>query len=366
MTALRVAFDIGPLHGNRTGVGVAVDAMFHSLSQRDDLDLMPYLLSLRAPHQAGTHRLPLPAAVALRCWSVTDRPRADRWLGDADLVHGTNYVVPPARLPRLVTVYDCWFLRHPTHANPTVRLAGRVLRRAIAGGATVHASSHATGAALRQLFPTADIETVHLAALPLPQAPEAAPIAELAGRRYILAIGTLERRKNLPRLVQAFAAIAGAQSDVQLVLAGSEGDDAAAIHAAVDALGAGVSQRVSFTGRIDDDVRAWLVRNAAVLAYPSSDEGFGFPLLDAMQAGVPVVASNAGSIPEIAGDAALLCSPDDVDALAGNLSLALESQSVREHLIATGAAQWQRFSWQRCADELAALYRRVAEGSTHK
>lgn len=366
MAALRVAFDIGPLHGQRTGVGLAVDAMYNSLSRRDDVSLAPYVLSLRAPQQAGTRRLPLPAAVALRSWAAIDRPRADRWLGDVDLVHGTNYVVPPTRLPRLVTVYDCWFLRHPTHANPAVRRAGQVLRRAIAGGASVHASSHATGTALREMFPAIDVQTVHLAALPLPPAPAEAPIADLAGRRYILATGTLERRKNLPRLVQAFAAIASTHRDVQLVLAGSEGDDRAEIQTAVDALGAGVSQRVSFTGRVDDSLRAWLIRNAAVLAYPSLDEGFGFPLLDAMQAGVPVVASNAGSIPEIAGDAALLSSPVDVEALAGNLALALESQSVREHLIATGTTQWQRYSWHRCADELAALYRRVVDESAHR
>ena len=134
----------------------------------------------------------------------------------------------------------------------------------------------------------------------------------------MLAVGKLERRKNLPTLVRAFGELTTAHPDLHLVLAGSDGDDRPAIDAAVDSLGA-ASNRVSFTGRIDDDVRSWLLHHASVLAYPSLDEGFGFPLLDAMQAGVPIVASNAGSIPEVGGDAVLLSAPDDVAALASNL-----------------------------------------------
>ena len=365
MTALRVAFDTGPLHGQRTGIGFAVAAMQAALTARDDVALQPYLVSARARPEAGTRRLPIPAAVAQRCWAASDHPRADRWIGDAQLIHGTNYVVPPSRLPRLVSVYDCWFAKNPADANPAVRRAGHVLRRAIASGAVVHASSQATADAVRELFPGAAVHAVSLGPLPLPAAPATAPIADLVGRRYILAIGTIERRKNLPRLVRAFAAVATAHADVQLVVAGSDGDDRIAVHEAVDALGPGVSHRVLFTGRVDDGVRSWLLRHADVLAYPSLDEGFGFPLLDAMQAGAPVVASTAGSIPEVAGDAALLSPPTDVDALAANLALALDSQSVRADLVARGAARWQQFSWERCASELAGLYRRVADGSLH-
>lgn len=365
MTALRVAFDTGPLHGPLTGIGRAVDAMQAALAQRADVQLQPYLVSARARPGAGTRRLPIPAAVAQRCWAAVDHPRADRWLGDAEMIHGTNYVVPPSRLPRLVSVYDCWFVRNPSDANPSVRRAGRVLQRAIAGGAVVHASSEATALAVRELFPGAAVHTVLLGPLPLPTAPDRSPIPELVGRPFVLAIGTLERRKNLPRLVQAFGAIASAHPELQLVLAGSDGDDHVAVREAVDALGPGVSHRVLFTGRVDEGVRSWLLHHAAVLAYPSLDEGFGFPLLDAMQAGAPVVASTAGSIPEVAGAAALLSDPHDVDALAANLALAVDSRSVRADLIAAGSARWPQFSWERCATELAGLYRRVADGTAH-
>ena len=113
MAALRVGFDTGPLFGPKTGVGLAVEAMHAALAARDDLELVDYVLSFRARPEPPTRRLPLPAALAHRLWARGGRPQADRWLHDVQVVHGTNYVVPPSRLPRLVSVYDCWFLRHP-------------------------------------------------------------------------------------------------------------------------------------------------------------------------------------------------------------------------------------------------------------
>ena len=204
------------------------------------------------------------------------------------------------------------------------------------------------------------MHTVHLGPLQLPEPPPTPPIPDLVGRQFVVAIGTLERRKNLPALVAAFGSVAAHLPDLHLVLAGGNGDDRPAIEAAVDALGPTLAHRVLFTGRVDDGARSWLLHHATVLAYPSLDEGFGFPLLDAMQAGVPVVASTAGSIPEVAGEAALLAAPGDVDGLAANLLTALTDEAVRSRLIAAGHRQWRTFSWQRCAQEMAALYHSLA------
>jgi glycosyltransferase involved in cell wall biosynthesis len=363
MSPTRVAFDVGPLHGPRTGIGAAVAAMHTALSTRHDVTLRDYLLSYRAKVGAGGLRLPLPAALAHRLWSRVDRPTVDRWLGDAEVVHGTNYVVPPSKRPRLVSVYDCWFLRNPSLANPAVRRAGEVLRRSVDGGATVHACSHSTADAVREQFPRARVFTVPLGALPVPAAAERAPIPEIGGRRFIVAIGTLERRKNIPTLVRAFAEVAAADSETYLVLAGGHGDDSASIDQAIDALGPLHAQRVLLTGRIDEATRGWLLRNAAVLAYPSLDEGFGFPLLDAMQVGLPIVASDAGSIPEITDGAALLCPPTEQGALAANLLRALGDSETIHGLRSAGAAQWQRYTWSRCADGLAQIYRQLDEGN---
>jgi len=361
MNPLRVAFDVGPLVGPRTGVGQAVAGIRASLGTVEDLEIREYITSFRSKPPGGAHRLPIPAAAAHRLWAMSQRPPLDRFLGNPDVVHGTNYVVPPCRAARVVSVYDCWFLRHPTLANPDVNRAGRVLRRAIEDGATVHASSTSSAAEIADLFPGARIETIPLAAVPVPQPSAAPPVPALVDRRYIAAIGTLERRKNVPALVDAFGLLAAEDDETLLVLAGADGDDREAINAAIDRLDPAVARRVVLTGRIDEAARSWLLRNATVLAYPSLDEGFGFPLLDAMQLGLPIVASNRGSIPEVCGPAGLLCDPDDVTTLAKNLARAASDDVTRSRLIDAADAQLATFSWAQCAAALGELYRRLAD-----
>ncbi|MCU1367603.1 MAG: putative glycosyltransferase, partial [Ilumatobacteraceae bacterium] len=366
-TAVTVAFDGGPLLGSITGIGAAVAEMQRSLQARDDVSLRPYALSFRGTLLPGMTRLPLPAAVAQRLWPHIDRPRLDRWLRPAEVLHGTNYAVGPSRLPRLVSVYDCWFLRNPRHASPVVVRAGEVLRRAVRTGATVHASSHATADAVRELLGTERVEVVPLAALPSPVHPAdrpspglAAQLGSMCSRPFVLSMGTLERRKNVPTLITAFAAIAGELPDLGLVLAGGDGDDAPEIDAAVAALPPAVAARVVRTGRVGTEDKHWLLANARVLAYPSLDEGFGFPLLEAMQFDLPVVASTRGSIPEVAADAALLVEPLDSAALGQAILSAATDDPLRSTLIAAGRLRIDAFSWPETARHLAALYHRLA------
>lgn len=360
---LSVAIDVGPLAGRRTGIGHAVAQLTEALAAGDDVELVPYLTSFRGNPAPGTRRLPVPAALAHRLWAHLDRPRADRWLREAHVVHGTNYVVPPSRLPRVVSVYDCWFLQHPERVHPDVARAGRVLRRAVATGAAVHTTSQASAQVLAELFPNAAVHVVPLAAVPLDEPPPASPVAELAGRPFVLAVATLEQRKNLPRLVAAFGAIADRHPDVVLVLAGGDGDDRPAVEAAIDALAPTVSARVLLTGYVDGGSRSWLLRHAQVLAYPSLDEGFGLPLLDAMQACVPIVAADAGSIPEVAGEAALYADPYDVDALSEQLERALVDDDVRRALTGAAPTRLARFSWSHTAVGLIDVYRQIAGGN---
>jgi glycosyltransferase involved in cell wall biosynthesis len=365
MPPVRVAFDCGPLHGARTGVGVAVAGLRDALDHRDGVDLRPYLLSFRSRPTDGTVRLPLPASVGLRLWarsagSRASRAMVDRWLGEVDVVHGTNYVVAPSRRPRLISVYDVWFLRQPEAVTSDVRRRGAAMRQGIAEGAQLHTTSSSTARALAEMFPGTPIHTIALGALPVPPAAADAPIAAIAEQPFILAIGRTERRKNLPRLVAAFGRVATMHADVHLVLAGPDGDDRPAIEQAILRLAPHVGRRVHLAGWVDAPTRGWLLRHASVLAYPSLDEGFGFPLLDAMQVGLPIVASTAGSIPEVVGDAGLLCDPTDVDAIAHHLTLALQPD-VGNALAATGTARWPRFDWDATADAFQALYRQLAE-----
>ncbi len=363
MNPVRLAFDIGPLHGHRTGIGAAVAALAGALAARDDVEVEPYLLSFRARPTPPTRRLPIPAAAAHRLWAIGDRPRLDRWLDGTDVVHGTNYVVPPTSRPAVVSVYDCWFLRHPELAAPSVRRAGAVLRRRVARGAVVHASSEATARSVRELLGTERVEVVHLGPLDVDAPPSHPPsgwAAALEHIPYVLSVGTIERRKNTPGLVRAFGR-ADLPAPVALVVAGAPGDDAAALEAAVEALPGAVRDRVVRPGAVDPPTKAWLLHHAAVVAYPSLDEGFGFPILEAQQVGVPVVATAAGSIPEVAGAGAAIVAPGDEDALAAALADVVDDDDRRRALVAAGHANRARFSWSATADAMVELYRRLTE-----
>ena len=358
-----VALDVGPLHGHRTGVGTAVAHLVEALGRRHDVALVPYLVSARARVTPPERRLPLPAAVAMRAWSRAGWPRVDRWLGAADVVHGTNYAVPPSRLPSLVSVYDCWALRHPEQAGAAVRRSGEVLRRAVRAGAHVHVSSHATARAAGELLGTEHVHVVHLGPLPTP-APGSPPRADLLGATFVLALGTVERRKALPSLVAAFGRIAGAHPGVRLVLAGAPGDASREVAEAVAQLGA-PADRVVVLGPVDAGAKGWLLAHAAALAYPSWDEGFGFPVLEAQTAGLPVVARRSGSIPEVGGDGVLLVDDDDgeeafVTSFASALEQVLDDGAVRLGLIAAGHTNVARFDWDDTAAGLASLYHALA------
>jgi glycosyltransferase involved in cell wall biosynthesis len=365
MTSIRVALDAGPLHGHRTGIGAAVAELTAALERRADVIVTPYLLSFRTTPVPPVRRLPLPAAAAHRLWAHLDHPRLDRALGDVDVVHGTNYVVPPSRRPRVVSVYDVWFLAHPEQAAPAVARAGAVLRRSVHRGATVHASSHATAERVAELIGPERIEVIHLGPLPPPApGPIRAGFAErVGGHPFVLALGTLERRKNLPALVDAYARAVPEVPGLHLVLAGADGDDAGAVAGAVEGLPASVGAGVIRAGSISDAEKAWLLERASALAYPSLDEGFGFPLLEAQRASLPIVATRAGSIPEVAGEGALLVDVGDADALAAALVRAVADDDLRARLVARGRRNLDRFEWGATADAMVALYRRLREGS---
>lgn len=361
---LHIAIDLGPLYGHRTGVGVAVDGMVTALGERDDIRLDPYLVSFRSTPERGHRKLPVPGVVASHLWSRTDHPSAERWIGDADVVHGTNYVAPPSGRPTIISVYDCWFMTHPGDANALVRRAGRNLRRRVGAGAWVHASSEATAEVARELLDTDRVVTIRLGPpIRTDGAPTATPgaLGHLDGTTFLLAIGTEERRKNLPTLVKAFGLLARDVPDIRLVLAGARADQSPAVDDAIAGLPSDLRERVDRLGVVDEAVKAWLLRHASVLAYPSLDEGFGFPILEAQAAGTPVVASDVGAIAEIAGDGVALVSDRSPAGFAERLAGVVDGTTSRLGLISAGHENVGRFSWASTASGLVDLYRRASE-----
>ncbi len=370
---VRVALDATPLIGRPTGVGTFCAGVLRGLAARPDASPTAFAVSWRRRH-AIEGRVPpgvdvvrraMPARPLHAAWGATDLPPLEWFVGVADVVHGTNYVVPPTRrAARVVTVHDLTTVRFPELCNRATLAFPGLVRRAAAGGAWVHTHSAAVAAEVTELLgvPATRVRPVASGIPPLPAPDTLAPARFLPAStgRYVLAVGTAEPRKDLPGLVRAFDALASSRPDLALLLVGPAGWGADEVDTAVAA--ASASARIARTGWVDDATLAGLVAGAAVLAYPSVYEGFGYPPLQAMAAGTPVVATRDGSLEEVLGDAALLVPVRDVDALAAALAAVLDSDTTAADLGARGAACAAGYTWERCAAGLMDLYRDAMAG----
>lgn len=351
-------------------MGEVTAGLLDALARRADVDLRAYALTWRGRSELATvvpagvraATRPVPATVVREAWERgLGRPRAEDWTGPVDVVHATNFVAPPARAPVVVTVHDVTFVRYPELCTPdTLRYPG-LIRRALGRGATIHTPSEFVADEVREHFGVAPerVVAVHSG---IPPVRDGDPTrgATLAGApRYVLALGTIEPRKNLTTLVRAFDRVAANDPDLHLVLAGPPGWDAPRVQSAIDSIRA--RARVVQTGFVTGADRADLLAGATVFAYPSVYEGFGFPPLEAMLCGVPVVAGAAGALPEVLGDAAEFVEPRDVDGLANAVgALAVPDAPRRAELVARGTARVRRYDWTTTADRMVALYRSLA------
>jgi len=365
---LRVAIDATPLLGTRTGVGMFCAGALGALALRTDLDPAAFAVTWRRRHllrpllPTGIRvvQRAMPARPLHRAWRRGSVPPIEWFVGPVDVVHGTNFVVPPARrAARVVTVHDLTAVRFPEMCDDATRIFPEIVRRAVAEGAWVHTPSRFVADEVVAEFGAAPerVRVVHhgipghASSVPTEVAPVALPPGT---RRYVLALGTVEPRKDLPGLVAAFDRLAGDVPDVALVLGGHPGwgDDALSRAVAASAW----ADRIVRLGYVDDDALGGVLAGASVLAYPSVYEGFGFPPLEAMASGVPVVATAVGAIPEITGEGARLVAPADVDALASALVDVLTNDETRDALVTRGHERARSFSWQSCGDGLAELY----------
>jgi len=364
--------------GTPTGVGVFCLGALTALGKRDDLDVRAFAVSWRRrsgmtallPPGVIASQRPMPARPLHSLWGRGAWPPVEFFVGPVDVVHGTNFVVPPTRTAAaVVSVHDLTPLHHPELCNPATLAYPGLIRRAVGRGAWVHTDSAFVAEEVIEAFGVepARVRAVAPGVPPLPHlVPGAArplvePLLPPGTGRYVLAIGTAEPRKDLPGLVRAFDVLADRHRDLALVLAGPPGWGEGALSAAVEQARAG--SRVVRTGWLEPPVLAALLAEATVLAFPSVYEGFGFPPLEAMAAGIPVVATRAGSLPEVLGDGASLVDVGDSDGLAEALAGVLDDPALRDRLVAAGTARAASFSWQRCGEELARLYRDAADSN---
>ncbi len=357
---LRVVVDATPLLGVRTGVGRYVEGLLSGLARLDDpgLDVVRTAFTVRGaaglaaaapgPRDRVVHR-PAPARALQWLWARTELPRAELLTGRADVLHATNFVLPPSRAAGVVTVHDLTFDRHADTVSAASLRYRELVPRSLARAELVLCPSRAVADELGERYGLPP-ERVRVTPLGVAAGWAAARPPAEPGRlglpeRYLLFVGAREPRKDLPVLLAAHQAARAADPSVpDLVLTGPPG---------WGAVGTGDATVTGFLS--DADLRA-VVAGAATLVLPSRYEGFGLPLLEALACGTPVLASDIPAHREVTGGLARLFPVGDVDALAGALLALQDPASGRAERRAFAAG----FTWERCAALTANAYRQAA------
>jgi glycosyltransferase involved in cell wall biosynthesis len=349
---VRIVVDVSPLARPRTGIGNYLRGMVAGLvevagSAHDVVAFGPSGPSGRGRIEqalAGLGvglRLPLLPHVARTAWSRAGRFAVERLVGPLDVFHFSDWMYPPQRGGvRATTVHDLVPMRFPEWVEPeTLRMHGRKYQHAARTCDRVFVNSAFTGSEVVELLGVpAERVVVAYPGIDPHFGPEG-DAADLGGA-YVLGVSTLEPRKNLPALVEAFRVLRRRRPEVTLALAGLEGWEERPLNA----------EGVRLLGFVSDDELARLYRGAAAFAYPSRFEGFGIPVAEALASGVPAVVSSHPSLDEVCGNAALRAEPDDAEAFADALEEALDAPR------GTGVAHASRFTWRACGDAVLAGY----------
>jgi len=289
----------------------------------------------------------LPVRVLNLLWHRLEWPPVERLAGGArfDVAYSLHPLLLPSRgAAQVVTIHDLDFLTHPERSSAEVRRDYPALvRKHAARAAHVVVNSHYTA---RQVEDQLGVAAARITVC-YPGAPEWSTSLPAAGgrpRRHVLFLGTLEERKNVGTLLAAYRDLVARRPDVlPLVLAGGARPEAARWLDAIER--PPLAGCVTYLGYVSDAERRKLLESAAMLVLPSRHEGFGMPVLEAMGAGVPVVVSNRGALPEVAGDAGLVVDPDDPDALAAAIERMLDDEALAAAAAAKGVARARHFRW---------------------
>jgi glycosyltransferase involved in cell wall biosynthesis len=368
---VRVSLDVSAVPAAPGGAGRYTIDLAAALAGRDDVALT--LVARRddadrwqalGPHVGVEAAAPVrrPARLA---WEQVRLPRVLARL-DVELHHGPHYTMPErAKLPKLVTVHDLTFFDHPEwHERTKVPFFRRAIRVAARHADALVCVSRATAARLvEHCSPTVplvviphgvDHDRFRADGAAVPADHEA--VSALGVRPpYVLFLGTIEPRKDVPSLVKAFDRIAGMHRDVQLVLAGGNGWGTEAVEQAVAATRH--RERIVRTGYVPDDAVPALLRRATAVAYPALEEGFGLPALEALACGAPLVTTAGSAMEEVAEGAALLVPPGDSDALAGALDMLVRGDAALEARRRRGLAVAARYTWDESAAGHVEAYR---------
>ncbi len=327
-----------------------------------------------APFLAHLHHLDHPH-LQLRPLPLSDRYLAILWqrlrlplpaeafCGRMDLFYSPDFVLPPQLAGRrLLTVHDLAFLVHPECAVPSLEwYLRRAVPRSIARADLLLADSHHTRQDLTRLLGVAPerVEVLYPGVEPAFRPLEPATLGKVRTRyglpeRFLLTVGTIEPRKNLPRLLEALAGLPE-HLRLPLIVVGRPGWLYEETFAAVERYG--LQKEVRFLGFVPQEDLPALYNLALALVYPSLYEGFGLPPLEAMACGTPVLTSRTSSLPEVVGESAVLVDPADVPSIREGLRRLLEDEELRRHLREQGLVRARLFTWEQAATRLRELMR---------
>ena len=364
---MRIGIDATPLLGQRSGIGTYTQHLLEALvaTRPDDTFVATAFtfhgrrdLSGAVPAGVAVASRPVPARLLRQAWQVGARPRIEDLAGTLDVFHATNFLMPPtARAAGVVTIHDLAYLRFPETVSAATLAYRELVPRGLAHAQVVVVPSAAVGAQGLDAYAVAPERVVVTHEGVDPAWSATAPASPEALRQwgidddFLVVVGTLEPRKNLPRLLSAYArAVRDDPSLPQLVLVGGAGWGEALDTAGVP------SGRVVLPGHLPwADLRA-VVAGARALLFPSLDEGFGLPPLEALACGVPVMASDIPVLREVLGEQASFVDPFDVEALAAGISAVVTTP------VGTPASRraWaDRYTWSACAEATFAAYDRA-------
>ncbi len=369
-----ITLDISAAVHHRAGLGRYAASLSHALTR-----LIPDELAFFYNAEQGIQPLPGLEHYPTRTVALGYKPwRMLVWLGqlarvpynrlvpDATLFHATEHLLLPVRgVPTVLTVHDLIFRHLPEHHKPLNRwYLNATLPLYCRRADHIIVVSEATRRDLMAAYnlPAEKITVIHEAADPRFKLPAPGAVARVRmsyglPEEYLLYVGTIEPRKNLPRLLHAWEPLYMAGEAPPLVIVGRRGWLADDFYAALER--SPCREAVQFTGYVRDEDLPALYAGATAFVFPSLYEGFGLPLLEAMACGTPVACSNGSSLPEVVGDAALTFDPTEVAEITQALRRLLHEPELRESLRERGLQRAAQFSWERAARETLAVYRKL-------
>ncbi|MFO7600899.1 MAG: glycosyltransferase family 1 protein [Candidatus Desulfacyla sp.] len=364
---MKIGVDARPLSYQLTGIGVYLKNLLDEL-QRIDCRNHYVLISngtidyeIKSPRWRkveGRLKKKLLSTLWMQVWAPIIASRFQ-----IDLFWGPRHHLPLLLSPKIgtvLTVHDIVFRRYPgTMALPNLLVERLLMKRSLKRSDAVITDTHATADDIKGQFEV-DPEKIFPIYLGSPKLPgkadrENGPGTDLPSR-FFLFVGTLDPRKNLRRILEAFRLLGPARHDVHLLIVGGEGWKSKDFLEVLSSRQ--LSSYVHLSGYVAFDLLASYYEKAMCLVFPSLYEGFGLPILEAMSCGTPVITSNVSSMKEVAGDAALLIDPLDIQELTGAMKRVLTDESLRRRLSMKGLKRVNSFTWERCAQETLSVLNR--------